>query len=385
MEYNFKRILSPFYLNEKITLKNRLYFSAMGIDVSHNDGRASAEFTQFYENIIDGGCGMIVLGNASIHSSTRLQQRGLCLHNDEHAEALCPIISYGRKNGCEVVVQLQHYGAQGSSECTNVPLLSPSGLVCSRMKEKEDSYEVRVMTLDDIIEVRYQFVEAAKRAQQAGARVVQLQASNGYLLSSFLSPYTNHRLDEYGGDPFRRMKLLTDVISDIRKALPSLEVSVRLGIDDCLGERGQRPGILAPCLKVLKSLRVAFIECSMSIGETFSWMLNSTSESKKLFHNGIKTIRSATCLPLGFAGFVSDLKDAEQLMYELNVELVGMTRAIFADNELILKSITGRENEIYKCHFDGNCFRDKSNPNLDRVYCCVNPRYQRSSSIIYQG
>ncbi|WFQ79794.1 hypothetical protein PXH59_00830 [Xenorhabdus sp. SF857] len=385
MEHNFKKSLSPFYLNERIALKNRLYFSAMGIDVSHNDGRASAEFTQFYENIINGGCGMVVLGNASIHPSTRLHKHGLCLHNDEHAEALYPIINYGNKNGCEVVVQLQHYGAQGSNTFAGSKLLSPSGLICSKTKEKEDDHKVRVMTLDDIIEIRYQFVEAAKRAQLAGARIVQLQASNGYLLSSFLSPYTNHRLDEYGGDPFRRMKLLTDIISDIKQALPNLDVSIRLGIDDCLGEKGQRPEVLAPCLGVLKSLGVVFIECSMSIRETFNWMLNSTSESKDLFHSGIKKIRSATRLPLGFAGFVANLKDAEQLIHELNVELVGMTRAIFADNELILKSIAGRENEIYKCHFDGNCFRDKSNPNLDRVYCCVNPKYQRPSSITYQG
>ncbi|OTA19012.1 NADPH dehydrogenase [Xenorhabdus beddingii] len=384
MEHNLKKTLSPFHLNEEIILKNRLYFSAMGIDISYNDGRASPEFIQFYKNIINGGCGMVILGNASIHPSTRLQQRGLCLHNDAHAEALYPLISYGRKNCCEVVVQLQHYGTQGSSEYTNTPLLSPSDSIDSRRKEKKGDYGIRVMTLDDIIKVRHQFVEAAKRAHLAGARIVQLQASNGYLLSSFLSPYTNHRLDEYGGNPFRRMKLLIDVISDIKQALPNLKVSIRLGIDDCLGERGQKPELLAPCLDMLYSLGVAFIECSMSIKETFSWMLNSTCESKRLFHRGIKTIRSATCLPLGFAGFIPDLNDAEQLMCELNVELVGMTRAIFADNELILKSITGREGEIYKCHFDGNCFRDKSNPSIDRVYCCVNPRYQRPKNIVYQ-
>ncbi|MBB5409776.1 2,4-dienoyl-CoA reductase-like NADH-dependent reductase (Old Yellow Enzyme family) [Paraburkholderia sp. HC6.4b] len=379
----YRRCNESISLGRRLRLKNRLYFAPMGIDAAEHSGCASSELINFYEGIIAGGAGMVVLGNASIDSNTRLQVRGLCLHDDAHMAALRPLFVKGRRQQCEVVVQLQHYGAQGNTALSGGVLLSPSGVPCARAQGKDPGYRTVEMTLSNIATVRRQFVTAAGRAQLAGARMVQLQASNGYLLSSFISPYTNRRTDAYGGDPGRRMRLLCEVIADIRHAYPAMEVSVRLGIDDGLPEGGQRPELIAPQLAMLDQLDVAAIELSMTVGETFHQLLQPSDSVRARLANGIRVIRAATRLPLGFAGFVADLADAEKARAELGVDLVGMSRALFADNELILKTLQGRDHEIHRCRFDGNCFKDKSNAALDRVYCCVNPRYRRPSHIRY--
>lgn len=383
MGVDYSSVEQPLELSNGVVLKNRLYFAPMGIDVSHDDGMASQEFIDFYLGIISGGAGMVVLGNASVDPSTRLHKEGLCIHNQAHADALASLFAAGKKNNCQVVVQLQHYGAQGSTSLTQEPLMSPSGVACRRMKDKDKEYSVKVMSQEDIDSVKRQFVRAAGFAKKAGARLVQLQASNGYLLSSFLSPYTNQRIDKYGGSAENRMQLLIEVISEIRAHHPELGVCVRLGIDDGLGSRGQQPELIAPYIRKLEKLDIYALTLSVSIGETFSMLVDSTNEAKSRLAGGILEIRKHCTLPLGFAGLIGNLEDAVRARKELKVDFVGMTRALFADNDLINKSLAGQHESIQFCNFEGNCFRDKSNPLAKRVYCCVNPKYLRPSHITY--
>ncbi|GAU04660.1 hypothetical protein BSLA_02r2439 [Burkholderia stabilis] len=112
-------------------------------------------------------------------------------------------------------------------------------------------------------------------------------------------------------------------------------------------------------------------------------MMRPTPETRQLLLSGVRSIRSTVSIPIGFAGFVGSLSEIEALVADGTADLVGMTRALFADNDLILKSVAGQAHLINACRFDGNCFRDKSNPNLDRVYCCVNPNYRRPTHIKY--
>lgn len=380
----YSPLFRPFALGKGLTLKNRIFFSSMGVDTAESGGKASDHTIKFYQGIIAGGPGMVLLGNASISPSSRLQERGLGLHNDEHAEALRPLFQYGRAHDCEVAVQLQHYGAQGRMQSPDQPLLSPSGVVCPGMTSRQPGYKTVAMTLADIKNVRRLYVEAAQRAQQAGARMVQLQASNGYLLSSFLSPYTNLRHDKYGGSPAKRMRLLYEVVDDICTACPDLSLSVRLGIDDGFDDKGQYPALIAPEVQPLEKLGVASLSLSMTINETFHLLLRISEAARQRFYKGIATIREATSLPIGFSGFTGDLKQAEYVMQHLNVDLIGMTRALFADNDLIIKTQQGRYSDIHACRFEGNCMKDKANPELDQVYCCVNPKYMRPQHIRYE-
>ncbi|WP_244613556.1 hypothetical protein [Methylosinus sp. Ce-a6] len=355
----------------------------MGIDMADETGGMSDELERFYRGIIDGGSAMVVLGNSSIDPSTRLHRRGLCLHDESHARRLAPLIAYGAARNCPVVVQLQHYGAQGSSR-SGQPLSAPSAPRNLRGSKLDSKSPTRRMGLDDIAAVRRQFTKAAVLAQRAGARMIQLQASNGYLLSSFLSPYTNRRRDAYGGSALRRARLLLEVIEDIQNATAgAIDVSVRLGIDDCLGSAGQEPHLLGEVVRELGRAGVAAIMCSMSIRETFHQMIHPTPHMRRQLTEGVRRIRAEATTPVGFAGFIATLDQAESLLAERVADLAGMSRAIFADNDIVTKSLAGDPGRVHACLYDGNCFRDKTNPALDRVYCCVNPKYKRPEHISY--
>ncbi|WP_166143347.1 NADPH dehydrogenase [Methylosinus sp. RM1] len=379
----FPEVSAPMTLG-RLLLKNRIYFAPMGLDMADSLGCMSEELEQFYRGVIDGGSAMVVLGNSSIDPSTRLHERGLCLHDATQARRLEPLIAYGASRNCPIIIQLQHYGAQGSTRFTGLPLLTPSAPKQHGQRAPGEYRTSRIMDVHDIVAVRRQFVRAARLAQSAGAEMIQLQASNGYLLGSFLSPYTNQRADAYGGSALRRARFLLEVVDDIHAATHGgIDISVRLGIDDCLGPEGQQPHLLGGVVRALERVGVAAIMCSMSIAETFHYLIHPTPEKKRRLIEGVRHIRAHTSLPIGFAGFTASIEQAESLLADRTADLIGMTRAIFADNDLVAKSLAGRQGAVDACHFDGNCFRDKSNPALDRVYCCVNPKYKRPDHVRY--
>lgn len=369
----------PLALGQHLKLRNRVYFAPMGIDLAQ-DGCLTPQMLDFYQGIIRGGCAMAVLANSSVDASTRLHARGLGLYTEHQAQCLAPLIEFGQQHQCPVVVQLQHYGAQGNAQLGGAALLAPS----RGNGTPATPATARVMTHADAREVCMQFAQAALLAQRAGARMVQLQASNGYLLSSFLSPYTNRRTDRYGGSPLRRARLLLEVIDHIHQATHGeLDISVRLGIDDCLGARGQRPELLEHVVPALEQAGVVALMGSISIRETFHYMLRADVQVQAAFIQGVRHLRQLTSLPVGFAGFTGSLAHAEALLGEQVCDLVGMSRALFADNQLVNKSLAGHAAQVTACRFEGHCFRDKSNPQLDRVYCCVNEQYKRPASIRY--
>ncbi|MEO4091748.1 NADH:flavin oxidoreductase [Acinetobacter pittii] len=377
---------SSFTLKTGLRVKNRIFLSSIGLDLADEDGKCSVELVDFYKKIIDGSVGMVKIGNATVSSSSRLHKRGLGLFTLEHVNALKPIIDYGNEKNSLIVIQLQHYGAQGSSQYTSSPLLSPSGKSCSRMMNKFPHDQVIEMTTNDIENVINEFIYAAWLVYQAGGKAIQIQAANGYLISSFLSPYTNQRTDEYGGSPQKRGLILKKIIEGINiKTKGKLHIFVRLGIDDGFdNDIGQKPEYLQSLIKELENLNVSGIECSICIGETFHKFLQGFNlKIKQRLFAGARTIKSYTKkIPVGCTGLVTSIEDAENLLKEYNLDYIGMARALFADPQLLNKFY--QKIPVNHCKFEGFCFRDKSNPILDRVYCCVNPDYLRNSEIKYE-
>jgi len=382
MRGHYRHVLEPLELSPDLTLKNRLFFAPMGIDLADQNGCLTTAMLDFYQSIMAGGCAMAFLSNATVSAKSRLQSAGLGLYEQRQADALRPLLDWSGQTGVPVGIQLQHYGGQGTTTLTGTELLTPSGVPCTRVAKLDPQYRVRIMNEEDIAEVVEQFAHSAWLAWSSGARLVQLQASNGYLLGSFLSPATNRRTDHYGGSEENRARLLLEVIKAIRlRTDPRFMVTVRLGIDDRLGDAGLRFKDLDETVQSLCQAGVTALECSMCVGTTFDQFLVYSPLMDEYLQAGVKAIKSVSSVPVGFAGFVDGLEKAERLLADGVCDWVGMSRALFADNDLINKTLEGRSQQINRCLWDGQCFKDKSNPRFDRVYCCVNPNYPRPSLV----
>lgn len=362
-----------------VTFRNRTMLAAMGLDMAELDGRMSPALGDFYANVARGGVGAAMLSNTSVSPETALLPRALKLVSDDHASSMAPVIGEIERGGAVAGIQLQHYGAQGMTTLTRGrAVLSPSGVPCPVMQRADPRYRIRVMDLDDIARIRGEFADAAQRAVRAGARLLQLQASNGYLLSSFLSKGTNHRDDAYGGDPERRARFVAEVVADVRATIgDGVVLGLRLQLDDFVGPEGLEPRDVLPVVPMLEDAGVDMIEASFCIGRTFSQMSENTAGTRAKLAGRVRDLRAAARVPVGFSGFVGSLRESCALIEDGTVDYVAMARALLADNDLVAKELSGREDRVHRCLWDGQCFRDKYDPKRQRVMCCVNPRYAR--------
>ena len=376
----YDRAMAPLTIRG-VTFRNRVVLASMGLDMAEDDGRMSPRLVEFYRGIMAGGAGAIVLSNASVSPNTALFPRALKLFNDDHVAALAPLMQEAAEQDVVVGVQLQHYGGQGMTHCTPTDvLLTPSGIRSALTGPIDPARRFRAMDGDDIANVVAEFAQAAARARQAGARFIQIQAANGYLLSSFLSKATNRREDAYGGSPERRARLLIEVVRAVRAAIGEDAVlGLRLGIDDRLGPAGMEPADITPVIPDLEAAGVDLFEISFCVAETFQALAQNTPEVRRLMAAQVKDFRSRARRPVGFAGFIGGLAEGCRLIDAGVIDYIPMARALLADNDLVRKEVSGREDEVHRCLWDGQCFKDRYTPNFDRVRCCVNPKYLRSA------
>jgi 2,4-dienoyl-CoA reductase-like NADH-dependent reductase (Old Yellow Enzyme family) len=373
-------VLRPLDLGCGNLAGNRMCFASMGADLCDAEGCPAPAFRSLYAGLVEGGCGFGFLGNANVDDAYGYNQRGLRLTAPRHAQALAPVLAHARERGVPLGVQLQHYGPQANPTAA-APLLSPSAIAPANTPAAA-AQRLVAMSQAQIEDILEQFVRSARLAQAAGATLVQLQAANGYLLSSFLSPATNRREDRWGGSPLKRARLLLEIVERIRAATANtLSLTVQLGIDDGLGPQGQQPELLGEVVAALEACGVAAVSCSVGVRETFRRYLAKPQEALGTMRRGARQLKRFTRMPIGFTGSVFDVATAEDIVDSGDADFVGFARAVLADNALVAKEVAGRGHEVHRCRRDANCFRDKRESAAQRVYCCVNPDYLRPQAL----
>lgn len=198
-----------------------------------------------------GGFGLIMVESTGVVPEGRISPRCPGLWNDIQERVWADVVGFARATGAVVGIQLNHGGRKASSVPALPTLRSAFGN--STLPQEHGGWPVaapsplafpgydtpRELTLDDIRGIPKQFVDSAKRAVRAGFEVIEIHAAHGYLLHQFLSPLSNKRTDAYGGDFESRTRLLREVVSAVRTAVPErLPIFVRLSATDWVEETG---------------------------------------------------------------------------------------------------------------------------------------------------
>ena len=217
-------LLSPLTLRG-LTLDNRVWVSPM-CQYSSVDGLADDWHLVHLGSFATGGVGLVLTEATAVVPEGRISPDDLGLWSDAHAAALAPVVDFVHRQGAPLGIQLAHAGRKASTYAPwrgrgSVPLeeggwttVGPSALAFGRYAAP------RQMTREDIAHVVDGFVQAAGRAAGLGVDTVELHAAHGYLLHQFLSPLSNTRDDEYGGDLAGRMRLTLEVVEAVRAVWP---------------------------------------------------------------------------------------------------------------------------------------------------------------------
>ena len=265
-------MFAPFELRG-MRLENRVVVSPMCM-YSAEDGLPGPFHSVHYGARALGGAGLVYSEMTDVSRGGRISPGCAGLYTDEHVKAWRAITDFAHaQSRAKMAVQLAHAGRKGSTrlawegsdrqlETGNWPLIAPSPLPWS-----ETSQTPKQMDRADMDAVLADFVAATHRALEAGFDMVELHCAHGYLLSSFLTPVSNHRSDEYGGPVENRLRFPLEVFHAMRAVWPDdRPMAVRLSATDWLGDDGLSE---ADCLAIARAFREAGADLiDVSAGQT---------------------------------------------------------------------------------------------------------------------
>lgn len=354
----------------QITLPNRIVFPAWQVNYANTDGTVSDKLINFYTAIADGGCGLIFTGAAVVSHDSVAFDRVMRIDHDGYISGLKNLFSEISRRGSVPGIQLIHYGRQAASSVTGCDLLAPSPIPCPVMSGFDPDYRVREMTSGDIERVRNDFIDAAIRAADAGAGVVEVHVAHGYLLNEFLSPYSNRRSDEYGGDLHNRARLITEVIEGIRDELGRIAISVRVSGDEFV-DGGLTPPDFEEIIPLFEDAGMDLLNVSAGVYESMERIVPPPSLGETPHARIAAELKRFATVPVCAVGSIFSLDQAESIISSGGSDLVAMGRAQVADPEIVKKTLAGRGSEIRECIKCNRCtFWTTGDP---QMYCSVNP------------
>jgi 2,4-dienoyl-CoA reductase-like NADH-dependent reductase (Old Yellow Enzyme family) len=252
-----------------ITFANRVFVSPM-CEYSSTDGFASDWHFVHLGSRAVGGAGLVLTEATAVVPEGRISPQDLGIWKDEHVEPLARVAQFIHEQGSVAGMQLAHAGRKASTYAPwaghgTVPeseggwknVVAPSALRFT------DGYPMpRELSIDGIKNVVSAFAAAARRACEAGFRVIEIHAAHGYLIHEFLSPLSNQRTDAYGGSFENRTRILREVVAAVRGAWPAgAPLFVRISATDWI-EGGWDIQQSVELARQLKGLGVDLIDCS---------------------------------------------------------------------------------------------------------------------------
>lgn len=351
----YQKLLEPLKIGN-VELKNRFIMLPMTIEKVDNY-HVTDDLVDFYEQRAKGGVGLIEIGSCYVcdcfgtepkyHTTT-----GACgCWDDEFIPGFKRIADVCHPHGAKVAAQLQlcyEWRASGDD-----PLLSyapsadvPSGPFVG-MPERE-------YTKEEIAQVVKQYGEAARRCKDAGIDIIEIHAGIGYMVMRFLSKYSNHRTDEYGGSPENRARLLTEIIDEIHKTCgDDMPILVRISADDLMpvGNRIEDTLELIPIIEAhgvdAWSIQAGFHEAPRPVANQI------VPEGE--FIGLAKQCKTVTNKPVFPGTRINTLDMCDKVVNEGYGDAVGMARQFIADPATAGKVAAGHPEQVRPCIVCSRC------------------------------
>ncbi|MEJ7926189.1 NADH:flavin oxidoreductase [Sphingobium sp. AN641] len=212
-------LFEPLPMARGPALKNRLMLAPLTNQQSHADGRLSEPEIRWLTMRAAGGFALVMTAAAPVQHVGQGYPGQLGIYDDMHVDGLAQFAAAVRANGGVSAVQLYHGGERADAALVGTPV-APSDSARNG---------ARSLSLDEVEQLREDFIVAALRADAAGCDGVQIHGAHGYILAQFLSPTINRRDDRYGGGIENRARLMLEVIDGIRRRCrPDFQVGLRL-------------------------------------------------------------------------------------------------------------------------------------------------------------
>lgn len=325
-------LFSPLRIRE-IEFKNRIFVSPM-CQYSAIDGVPNDWHLVHLGSRAVGGAGLIIAEATAVCPEGRISPGDLGLWNDQQQVAFERITTFIHSEGAVPGIQLAHAGRKASMDIPQQggKLLRPGEggwdvVAPSAIPFSEDYAMPHELTISEIETLIQKFSDSTVRATKAGFKVIEIHMAHGYLIHEFLSPITNHRLDEYGGSLEGRMKFPLQVAKAVRDTFPSsLPVFARISTTDWVEAGWDLEQSIQFC-KELYKIGIDVVDCS-SGGQVHNAKIPVAVGYQTPF---AAAIRKIVGIATGAVGLISSAYQAEQILVNGDADAIIIGRDMLRD------------------------------------------------------
>ena len=334
-----------------IKIPNRFVRSATHEWMAEPDGTPTSRIGDLYGELARNEVGLIITGYAYVDPKGKSDDLQQGIYDDSFIGPYKEIVARVHEHGSKIVLQIAHGGRQTMITADNPYMLAPSAVI-----ETTKGMTPEEMTGKEVLETIENFAQAARRAKEAGFDGVQLHCAHGFLLSNFLSPYTNRRNDMWGGSTKKRTQVILDIISRVRElAGENYPILVKLNVTDGFKPDAHKHTLDAPesieIAKILADNGVCAIEVSGGVAEAGEELFRTMIDSPKkeaYYREYAKMIKEQVDVPVILVGGIRSKQVMEMLLKEGYADMISLCRPLIAEPDLVMKLKKG-ETEIAKC------------------------------------
>ena len=306
----------------KLTLKNRVSMAPLYLGYSDGEGSITPLILDHYREMAASGIGLLVVENASVAPVGLGSPITIRVDDDRQIEGLSSLAKVIKEEGAAGILQINHAGRYSFLPEKVAPSpFETRGVVPKEMDEGDIEQTVRA------------YAEAARRVKEAGFDGVEIHGGTGYLLVQFLSPYTNHRTDQYGGSLENRMRFPLRVVEAVQAAVgPEFPVGYRFMADELLPGGF---GLPESSLYAVELERRGLTYLSVMAGTYDSFFLPEYLANEKnegyMADYAAEIKKAVPNTPIIAAGRIQSPATAEAIIREGKADLVGLARVLLAD------------------------------------------------------
>lgn len=367
----YPHLTSPIRLGN-VYFRNRMFSAPMGATDITPDCYPGPRTQGFYELRAKGGAGSVTVSELVVHPETDASHM---LHLDLATPGCLAAHTFVadaiRRHGAVPSIEFSHSGQYAGTYLTDKNKKESLCQWGPSEGTRPDGRPVKALSKKQIAEIVKAYGDAAVIAKRAGYEMIMVHAGHGWLLNQFLSPYFNHRTDEYGGNLENRIRLVREVLESIRAAVGAgFPIELRISGSE-LFEGGY--GIEDGCV-IANSLEDLVDMIHVSAG---SYQFGFYVTTPPMFaEHGVNVhlaaeIKKHVSKPVATVGALNDPAQMEQIIAEGKADVIYMGRALLADPFLPNKVMAGEEEKIVRCLRCYTCMAER--PTTGTRRCAVNP------------
>ncbi|MBC2581043.1 NADPH dehydrogenase NamA [Clostridium sp. DJ247] len=309
---------------KNLEIKNRIVMPPMCMYSSDNNGSVKPWHYVHYVTRAIGGVGLIIVEATAVEGRGRISDRDLGIWDDSHIDGLKSIVDEVKKHGAKIGIQLGHAGRK--CEVHSEQIIAPSAIAFN------DKYKTpKEMSKEDIVNVIRLFKDAALRAEKAGFDVIEIHGAHGYLINEFMSPLSNKREDEYGGNIENRARFLKEITKAVREVWPKEKpLILRVSAEDFV-EEGNHDIDTAKIINLVKDEGIDII--NVSSGAVVSAHINVYPGYQVKY---AETIKRECSIPVMAGGLITTASMVEEILQNDRADLVYIGRELLRNPYWVL-------------------------------------------------